>query len=54
VFGRLFCDGRLDVQIISDDKIQWKCLMCGDEGMVSDWKDLLGDVTTGDLEEGIH
>ena len=52
--GRKPCKGRLDVKMVSDDEIYWLCQVCGDEGVVSGWTDLFGNVTIGDLEGEIH
>lgn len=38
--GRTPCKGRLDVKMISKGEIHWMYPVCGDEGIVSGWKDL--------------
>ena len=48
------CKGRLDVKMVSEDEIYWICSVCGDEGVVSGWKDLFWNVTIDDFEGEIH
>jgi hypothetical protein len=52
--GRKACNGRLDVEMVSDEEIHWICQICGDEGVVSGWKDLFWNVTIDDFEKGIQ
>lgn len=52
--GRKSCKGKLDVKMISEDQIHWICPVCGDEGIVSGWKDLFWNITIEDLEDEIH
>ena len=52
--GRKPCNGRLDIKMVSDDEIHWICPVCGDEGIVSGWKDLFWNVTIEDFEGDIH
>jgi hypothetical protein len=41
IFGRITCTGRLKIIFTSEGAIQWKCPVCGDEGIITGEKDSL-------------
>jgi hypothetical protein len=48
---RKACKGRLEIDLDSDtDQIHWRCLECGDEGVVTGWKGLIWDLSDASKE----
>ena len=39
------CKGELDIELdLASGQIQWRCEVCGDEGVVSGWEGLIWDM----------
>jgi len=43
--GRKPCEGVLEIDFESEDRIYWECPDCGDEGFISGWQGLIWDMT---------
>ena len=50
---RKHCEGELDIDLDQADRhIHWRCVKCGDEGVVSGWEGLIWDML--DTDGKIH
>jgi len=52
--GLKACKGYLTIEQTGEDEIYWICPVCGDEGVISGWKDLFWNVAIDDQSGDIH
>ena len=41
--GREACPGVIEYRLWADERITWKCLSCGDNGVISNWQSTAWD-----------